>query len=85
MDGVTSPRSEASVKSTSSNAAASRRSPLETIEECSRDDPDWAALHHRQAWFLQVILVEAIKIEMPGTSVSDAFGFATGVSSLFLP
>lgn len=30
------------------------RSPLESIEERSRQDLDWAAWHHRQAWFLQV-------------------------------
>lgn len=34
--------------------ALSGRSPLEAIEHRSRDDPDWAAVHHRQAWFLQV-------------------------------
>lgn len=33
----------------------SGRSPLEAIERLSRDDPDWAAVHHRQAWFLQVL------------------------------
>lgn len=29
-------------------------SPLEAVEERSRNDPDWAAVHYRQAWFLQV-------------------------------
>lgn len=61
IDGGNPPRSESSVNSTSSNVAVGR-SPLEAIEECSRGDPEWAALHHRQVWFLQVTLLEeAIK------------------------
>ena len=36
-------------------ALAAARSPLNSVEERSRNDPDWAAVHHRQAWFLQVI------------------------------
>lgn len=38
----------------SSRGAAGGWSPLETVEERSRRDPDWAAWHYRQAWFLQV-------------------------------
>lgn len=29
-------------------------SPLEVINENSLKNPEWAAFHHRQAWFLQV-------------------------------
>lgn len=31
------------------------RSPLDEVEEHSRNDPEWAAVHHRQALFLQVL------------------------------
>lgn len=31
-----------------------RRSPLEAVENHWRKNPEWAALHARQAWFLQV-------------------------------
>lgn len=31
-------------------------SPLEVISENSQKDPEWAAFHYRQAWFLQVIM-----------------------------
>ena len=51
----TAPRGEARTLAVSSGrGAAGARSPLETIEERSRHDPDWAAWHYRQAWFLQV-------------------------------
>lgn len=37
-------------------AGAGVRSPLESVDERSKADSDWAGMHHRQAWFLQVML-----------------------------
>ncbi|CBJ29205.1 expressed unknown protein [Ectocarpus siliculosus] len=57
LDAGVSPGTEApSEGSVSRNAAAGAgvRSPLEAVDERSRADSDWAGMHHRQAWFLQL-------------------------------
>lgn len=35
-------------------SAGAATSPLAPVEERSRNNPDWAMVHARQAWFLQV-------------------------------
>ncbi|CAM9610241.1 unnamed protein product [Ectocarpus sp. 6 AP-2014] len=57
LDAGVSPGTEApSEGSVSRNAAAGAgvRSPLEAVDERSRADSDWAGMHDRQAWFLQL-------------------------------
>ncbi|CAN0414483.1 unnamed protein product, partial [Ectocarpus sp. 12 AP-2014] len=59
LDARISPGTKApSERSVSRNAVAGAgvRSPLEAVDERSRADPDWAGMHHRQAWFLQVVV-----------------------------
>lgn len=56
--GISTGTEAPSERSVSRNAVAGAgvRSPLEAVDERSRADSDWAGMHHRQAWFLQVVV-----------------------------
>ncbi|CAM9186051.1 unnamed protein product [Scytosiphon promiscuus] len=53
-DAASSPRGGGGGATAAAASAGGLRSPLEAIDDCCRENSDWAASHHRQAWFLQV-------------------------------